>query len=294
MKIRVVLALAAVYLIWGSTYLAISVAIETLPALLMTGFRFVVAGAVLYLWASAREHTRVTGRQWAGSAVVGTLLFIVGNGGVVIAVRSVPTGLASVVVATMPGWAVLFAFRRSRPTRRQLAGLLLGFTGVAALGLGGQLGGEPVDIAALFIAPVGWALGSVLAARLGLPSGYMGAATTMLTGGGVLMLSGLALGEGVGPVSQASALALVYLVVFGSLLGFSAYRYLLESVTPAVATSYAFVNPVVALALGAALAGERLTPGAAGAGALALVGVILVVAPDRRERASPPGGRLPV
>jgi drug/metabolite transporter (DMT)-like permease len=278
----VLLALAAVYVIWGSTYLAIRIALDTLPPLLMAGARFVVAGALLLGWARLRGAAPLTPRAWRASAVIGFLFMLIANGGVVLAERSVPSGLTSVVAATMPGWAVLFAIRMALPTRRQVAGLVLGFAGVAALSFGGELGGNPIDLIALFAAPPAWALGSVFAARLGLPGGTQGAGGPMLTGGFMLLVAGLATGEGIGgPVAASSVVAVAYLLVFGSLVGFSAYRYLLEHATPAVATSHAFVNPVVALALGAALLDEPLSTRSALAGGIALLGVVLIVLPRR-------------
>lgn len=266
------------YVLWGSTYLAIAIAIETLPPLVMSGSRFALAGAIVLGWARARGAAPLGARQWRASAAVGLLLLVVGNGGVVLAERTVPTGMAAIVVAMVPGWAVLFGARRARPTRRQVVGLLLGFAGVAWLSLGGDLGGAPIDLLVLFLAPIGWAAGSVFATRLGLPGGLAGAGSSMLLGGLEMIAAGLLTGERLAAwPSTASLLAVLYLFVFGSLVAFSAYRWLLEHTTPAVATSNAFVNPVVALLLGAALAGEQLSARGAAAGAMALAGVVLIV-----------------
>jgi drug/metabolite transporter (DMT)-like permease len=269
---RVIGAFAAIYLIWGSTYLAIRFAIETLPPFYMSGSRFMAAGAVLYLWARLRGAPRPEPAHWKSTAVIGGLLILGGNGGVVWAEQRVASGLAALLVATVPMWMVLLDWARrggTHPGARVLAGLALGFGGVVVL-VGQEHFGSGVRVdamgaVALMIAAVSWAIGSLYSRSALLPqSSLLATAMEMLAGGALLMAAGAVTGEtarlSLMSVSPRSLLSLAYLAVFGSLIGFSAYIWLLKVSTPAHVSTYAYVNPVIAVFLGWGIGNEQLSP----------------------------------
>ena len=268
---KLVGAFAAVYVVWGSTYLAIRFAIETLPPLLMASVRFLMAGTVLYAWARSRGAPPPSRSQWRAAAIVGLLLFVGGNGAVVVSEQWVPSGLVALLVAAVPLWMVLMDWAwgsRTRPTRRVVFGLLGGFAGVAVLagspGVGAGGPQELVGAALVILGSAAWAGGSIYARHADTPPRpRLWVAMQMLAGGAFLLPLSLSVGEwgrlDVGSVSLKSLLALLYLVVFGALLAFSAYIWLLTVSTPARVGTYAYVNPVVALVLGWALADEPLT-----------------------------------
>jgi drug/metabolite transporter (DMT)-like permease len=274
----VALALLAVYLIWGSTYFAIRLAIDGFPPFLMAGMRFLLAGGSMYGFLRWRGVPNPRLREWAGAGLVGTLLLVGGNGLVSFAEQSVASGLASLIVASVPLWAVLFAgFWKQWPHRLEWVGLGIGFVGVAFLNLGGSFSGTPLGALILLGAASCWALGSVVSTHVLLPKGQMASAAEMLVGGLILMMLGLAQGQRLsGPLVPHSVWALLYLVVFGSLVAFSAYTYLLQRVRATIVTSYAYVNPLVALALGALFIGEKITLTEVLAMVLILSGVALV------------------
>ncbi|MEO6418413.1 MAG: drug/metabolite exporter YedA [Polyangiaceae bacterium] len=254
-------ALLAVYVIWGSTYYAMRIALEGIPPLLMGGIRFVLAGLALYMWLRARGAPAPTWPEWRASAPIGFLLLTIGNGGVALAEgRAVSSSLAALVVATMPLWAVLFASMvGERPSRSEAAGLLLGLVGVALLQAGGDLRGHGFGALFLLVAPVSWALGSVWSRRLSLPKGAMATAVQMLIGGLLMLGLSVGLGEHLTALPSARAVgALLYLMIFGSIVAFTAYGWLLRNASSGVATSYAYVNPVVALGLGVVFGGEKI------------------------------------
>ena len=254
-------ALVAVYVIWGSTYLAIRVAIEGIPPLLMAGSRFVVAGALLFVFLRLRGRAAPTWLQWRNAALVGGLLLLGGNGGVVLAEQWVASGLTALGVATVALWSALFAGLWGQwPRRIEWVGLAIGFAGVGLLNLQGNLRASPAGSIALAVATVSWAFGSMWSRHLDLPHGMMAAAAEMLAGGVLLLVASAVRGEAV-PMTVAARplLAWTYLLTFGSLIGFSAYLYLLRHTRPAMATSYAYVNPLIAIALGVWLAGEKVT-----------------------------------
>lgn len=255
----VVLALFALYVIWGSTYLAMRIAMETVPPFLMGGPRFIVAGALMYGFLRFRGAKAPTRQQWIASAKVGVLLLTFGNGAVAIAEQSVSSGVAAVVVGSMPIWAAVFGrFFGLASGRRELVGLALGFVGVVILNLGGDLAFDARGLV-LLAAPISWALGSVWSKRLPLPEGGMATATQMLTGGAAMLVLAVVTGERFATVpSMRSILAMFYLAIFGSLVAFTAYTWLLRNVRPAMATSYAYVNPLVAVLLGRFFGGEPL------------------------------------
>ncbi|WP_437285145.1 drug/metabolite exporter YedA [Sorangium sp. So ce406] len=285
----VLLSLAALYLVWGSTYLAVSVALETLPPFLLAGVRFTTAGALLYGVLRLRGVPRPTLRQWGAAARVGVLLLVAGNGLVVVAQQWVSSGVAAVVVSTMPLWLALFTTVRAarggalgprgapEVSRGEWIGLLVGFAGAALLHLGGDLHAEHAGALLIVLAPVAWALGSLYSRTTPLPEGPMAVAAEMLAGGAVMLGISAIAGERLAAApSSRSLLALAYLVVFGSIVGLSAYTYLLRNTRPAIATSYAYVNPIIAIALGVLLGGERASAATWVAAAVIGAGVLIV------------------
>ncbi|HZT61397.1 MAG TPA: EamA family transporter [Pyrinomonadaceae bacterium] len=287
----VLAAFATVYLIWGSTYLAIRYAIQTLPPFLMAGSRFIVAGAALALWARASGAARPTRAQLRSACVVGALLFLGGNGGVVWAEQYLPSGVAALVVATEPLWIVLLNWARrggARPGRGVLVGLLLGFAGVWLLvesnaSAGGAAGSRALLATVVVMgASVSWAVGSLYSVRATFPSSpLLSAGTQMLAGGALMIAAGTITGEwksfDAAHVSALSAVALLYLIVCGSVVAFTAYSWLLRTVTPARASTYAYVNPLVAVLLGWALAGEELTTRTILAAVVITASVVVIV-----------------
>jgi drug/metabolite transporter (DMT)-like permease len=296
------LAFATVYIFWGSTYLAIRIGLETLPPFLMAGSRFLVAGLLLYLWARARNGPArpPTLRHWRAAAFVGGLLLLGGNGGVVWAQTRVPSALAALLVSFVPIWMVLLDAVRpggTAPSRLTVLGIVLGLGGTAIL-LGPErlLGGgriDPVGAAALVGATLSWALGSIASRGAALPRPpLLATAMEMTAGGALLLVLGLSLGEWrslipVDGISSRSVLAWAYLVVFGSLAGFTAYLWLLRHTTAARAATYAYVNPVVALILGAALGGEAITPRIALAATVIIAAVIAITWPGKEAQTVP-------
>jgi len=261
---RLVVSLAAVYIIWGSTYLAMRIAVAGLPPLLMAAMRFLVAGSIMLVAARRRGAGLPAPRDWLRMAPVGALLFLGGNGLVALSEQSVSSGGVAVVCATMPLWVgVLGAAVGERPTAREWIALVLGFVGVVVLMGGPTLAGKPLHIAFAIGSPILWACGSLLSRRTkdigGEHASLIGPALQMLTGGAILLAVALVHGERLPADAAASSwLALGYLIVFGSLIGFTAYAWLLRNARPVVATSYAYVNPVLAVLIGAALYGEPL------------------------------------
>src|SRR5438477_8613808 len=255
-----VLALLALYVIWGSTYLGIRIAIESIPPLLLIGVRFIGAGGLLYLFLRLRGVPTPNRSQWLGSTAVGVLLIGGGMGGVATAEQWVPSSVAAVCIATAPLWISLFAGLWGRwPVRSEWLGLGLGFVGVVLLNLGSGLWASPFGAIILLISPICWAFGSAWSHHLQLPSGLMASATQMLIGGVLVTIMGLILGQRITNMpSLQSLLALFYLIVFGSLIAFSAYGYVLPRVRPALATSYVYVNPVLSVCLGVALSEESI------------------------------------
>ena len=287
----VLLCLAALYIVWGSTYYAMRVALVDLPPFLMGGVRFLLAGLVLLAILRARGAALPTRREWAASASVGALLLVLGNGLVGVAEHSgVGSGVAATVVATMPLWAVLFGVGfGERPAWGELLGLVVGFSGVLVLRSGGAFEAPIVGVVAVALAPAAWAFGSVWSRRLPMPKGPMSTAAQMLTGGILMLGVGLLTGERIVAVPRTSSLlAWAYLIVFGSLVAFSAYGYLLRTVRPALATSYAYVNPVVALAIGASIGHEPFGTSHAIACVWTLVGVAIVAVSRARPKAVTP------
>jgi drug/metabolite transporter (DMT)-like permease len=281
---RLILSLLAVYVIWGSTYYAMRVAVEGLPPLLMAATRFVPAGLILLGIARMRGAAWPTARQWAMSLPIGMLWFVGGNGFIAIALQSIDSGVTAVAVATMPLWAaVMAAGTGERPGGREWLGLGFGFAGVVVLVGGVSVHGEPLHVVLLLLSPVSWAAGSILSRRLPLPAGGVSAALPLITGGAALGVVAVLRGEWFVAGAPAEAwLAVTYLMVMGSLVAFSAFHWLLHHATPSVATSYAYVNPVIAVLIGGAIGGEVLGPSTLIATGLIVAAVALVVTAKRR------------
>lgn len=283
--VKLVLAFSAVYLIWGSTYLAIQIAIKTLPPLLMAGFRFLIAGGVLYAIAR-RNAPAPTASQWRKAAIVGGLLLLGGNGLVCFGQQHVPSGLAALLVSSLPLWMAMLNrqfFGGPKPAIRTVLSIATGLVGVSLLLGGSSLFASPdkfVYALAILAAPISWACGSLLSRQGGLPtSPWLSTAMQMLCGGVMLFTVALVIGEPsrIAPhdISVNSVLALAYLIVFGSLIAFTAFVWLLQNTEPDRVATYAFVNPLVAVLLGWMLAGEELVP-AQMLGMLLVIGAVAV------------------
>lgn len=272
------LSLLAMYVIWGSTYLGIRYALESYPPFLLAALRFAIAGTLLFVVLRVRGVALPTRLQWRNAAIVGTLLLAGGNGLVCFAEQSVSSGIAAVAVASMPLFAAVFSsLYGERPSRGEMAGLFLGFVGVVVLNLGAGLSGSPLGAAALIVAAIAWAFGSVWSKRRDMPKGPMNTAAQMLCAAVSLIILGLLHGESLPAHPKWSAtFALGYLIVFGSIVAFSAYLYVLKTVRPALATSYAYVNPPVAVLFGVALGGEHVGPFDMAGMAIILVGVGII------------------
>ncbi|MEV0306621.1 EamA family transporter [Nonomuraea fuscirosea] len=285
-------ALAIVYVVWGSTYLGIRISIETLPPMLQGTLRFVTAGLLLggfLLVKRGRSAFRMSWRQAGGAALVGLLLLTGGNGMVAVAEQHISSGLAALLVAAVPLWLVVLRLAfRDRPAVLTLAGVLVGFCGVAALSLNG--GGEAADtsgIVVILLASLSWSVGSFLSGRIPMPGDAWTASTIEMLAGGIgLAVAGLSLGErlDLAAVSGRSWLALTYLVLVGSLVGFTAYTWLLGNAPISLVSTYAYVNPIVAVVLGVLVVDEHVTTQILIGGLVILVGVALVVSTERRGR----------
>jgi len=283
----VVLALLLVYLVWGSTYLGIRLALEggALPLTMVSGARFIVAGTLMYAVLRWRGVAAPTRQQWPNILMMGATLLLLGNGMVVLAERDVSSGLAATAVASVPLWMALFsAMRGQHASRGEWIGIVIGFLGVVWLNAGSSLTATPTGLVLLLIAPLGWAFGSIWSRGRNLPSPFMTAAAQMICGGVLIFLAGLAIGERPHTLpSTQGLLAVLYLCVFGSIVAFTAYVWLLANVRPALAGSYAYVNPVIAVALGAWLGHEHFGASDLGAMAVILAGVVVVTLSRARK-----------
>ncbi len=284
-RLLLVAAFGALYFIWGSTYLAIRFGVESWPPLLMAGIRFVIAGGLMFGWLRWRGTPLPSRSEWAGAARIGFLLLVCGNGCVTIAEQWVASGVAALGVATVPLFTLLFArMWGQHNTRLEWAGILLGFAGMVLLNLGHNMQASPLGAGLILFAAAAWALGSVWARYLQLPPGAMAPAAEMLCAGVMLLLLSVLTGEQLEtPPTLQGWLALLYLVVFGSLIAFSAYQFLLRHVRPAAATSYAYVNPVVAVLLGMLFADEMIGQAEWLAMGVIVAAVVLIGLPRRRR-----------
>lgn len=278
-------ALAAVYVIWGSTYLALRFMVEDIPPLLGNAVRMGFAGTVLFTWTRRQGATVPTRHQVRNGWIVGTFLFVGGVGQVTIAESmGVGSGIAATAIAMTPVWASLVGgLFGSWPRTQEWMGLAVGIAGVVALSTEGDFDAAPLGLVLIVAAPITWAIGSVWSNHMDLPMGNMRTALFMLGGSASLIVAGLARGERIPTdVGATSALALLYLAIPGSLLAFSAYAYLLRTVRPGLALSYAYVNPMVAVLLGILIGGERLGVGALVALPLVVTAVVLIVRSGQR------------
>jgi drug/metabolite transporter (DMT)-like permease len=270
--ILLIAAFAAIYILWGSTYLAIKYVIETLPSLISTGTRFLLAGSTLFLAGRfSKDYQKPTGAEWRASFIIGILLFLGGTGGVVLAEHHLTSGLTALLVATEPFWVVLLSWlwlKGARPDWKVALGLLIGFAGVYLLigsaGAAGNGSNQPFAIVLIIASALSWATGSIYGVRASTPkSPFLASGMQMLAGGSSLILVGTLTGEWtrfeITAVSLNSVLALAYLLVFGSLIAFTAYSWLLKTARPAMVATYAYINPVIAVILGWAFAGESFT-----------------------------------
>lgn len=290
-RVKVVLAFLSLYLIWGSTYLAIRWGVETIPPFFMAGSRHLAAGVFLFFIMRQREKTEITKTHWRSAFILGGLMLLGGNGGVTWAEQHVPSGLAALLVATVPLWIMVLSWLQKdslRPGFREFIGIILGLFGLAILiGPEELAGGErinPIGATALLIAALSWSFGSLYSRKAIVPSsGFLNTSMQMIGGGILLIILGFATGEwnrlNVGDISARSFFSLAYLAAFGSLIGYSAYIWLLKVSTPSKVTTYAYVNPVVAVIFGWLLAGEELSMRTILASAVIIGSVIIITLP---------------
>lgn len=304
-RTHVLLAYATVYVVWGSTYLAIAYAIETLPPFLMAGARFLIAGGLLFGWARLRGAAAPPLLQWRNAAVVGAFLLLGGNGAVVWAEQRVPSGIAALLVSVLPIWMVLLEAagpERRRPTLRGIVGVLIGIAGVAVLigpdallGRDAEPGAPSVHVIGaitLVLGSLSWGIGSMFSRFAALPaSAPLGSGMQMLSGGLLLAILGLLVGESpatfVSGATPSSLFGFAYLIVFGSLVGFTAFAWLLRVEPPSRVATYAYVNPVVAVLLGWAIAGEPITGRTLVAAAIIVGAVALIISAKKRVTHAP-------
>ena len=285
-------ALTSLYVLWGSTYLAIRFALHGYPPFLLGAIRMSLAGALMYAVLRWRGAPAPTLKQWKTLGVLSIFMVLLSYGLVNLAETEVGSGLAAIAVASMPLFAGVFAMLRGRhPTRIEWAGLVVGFLGVVWLNAGSALTSSPMGLICLVIAPIAWAWGSIWSRDQDLPEPFMAASGQMLTGSLWMLAAALVTGERFAGVPSVSATAaMLYLVVAGSIFGFTAYIWLLHHVRPALATSYAYVNPPIAVLFGAMLGGEVFTANDLGAMAVILVGVMIITLAKARAPKPVPTG----
>ena len=297
MKTRIWTALIALYIVWGSTYLAIRYAVETIPPFMQAGLRFVISGAILVIWRRAAGDPLPTRAQWRSTAIVGILLLLGGNGLVSFAEQRIASGIAALIVGTVPLWLVIIEALRPggvKPTWRAITGLLVGFGGIYLLigpsDLSGRLQFDLIGTLAVVAASFIWSLGSIYSRGAALPrSSLMATGAEMLTGSLALFIVSAAAGEWQGfrlsSVSTNSWLGLAYLVLFGSLIGFVSYGWLLQNAPVSLVATYAYVNPLVAVLLGNLFLQEALT-GRILAAAMIIIGSVVFINSARPPRAA--------
>ncbi len=301
--LTVLLAFAAIYVLWGTTYLAIRVAVETIPPFFMAGARFLLAGGILLIALRLRGVKMPTRPQWRSAAVIGAFLLLGGNGLVTWSEQKIPSGTAALIVATVPLWMTAFdwlLYRRATPTKRMALGLLLGSLGIGLLvGPGLDTGPAAIlwsDWAIILLAPVLWSIGSLHSRQANLPeNAFLATALEMLAGGALLLLAGLLTGEAaqldLSAISTRSLIATLYLIFFGSIVAFTAYIWLLKTVEAAKVATYTYVNPIIAVGLGWLLLNETVTPQMLLAVVVIITGVVFIT--RRQPKAPQPAPDLP-
>ncbi|TDV61884.1 drug/metabolite exporter YedA [Pseudomonas sp. LP_7_YM] len=280
-------AFFALYVIWGSTYLAIRIGVQTWPPLMMAGVRFTLAGAILFAFMRFRGAPMPTWKQWKAAGMIGFLLLACGNGGVTLAEHAgVASSVAALAIAVVPLFTLLFGLLWGhRNTGLEWAGIVLGLIGIALLNFGSNLQASPLGAALVILAAATWSFGSVWSRYLPLPPGPMASACEMLIAGAMMLIGSYLSGERLTQTPGLSGwLVMAYLVIFGSIVAFSAYMYLLKNVRPAAATSYAYVNPAVAVMLGVLFADEHIGPPEAAAMAVIISAVVLIGLPQWRKQ----------
>lgn len=289
-RLLVAASLVSVYFIWGSTYLALRFGLEGFPPFILNGLRFLLAGAVMYLVLRPRGAAAPTGRQAWNAGRMGLMLLVGGVGGMTLAIQSgIGSGVAATAAAVIPVWSGLAGGLVGQwPVRREWIGLATGLGGVVVLVQEGDFRATVIGLLFALIAPLLWSVGSVWGSRREMPEGLMSPAVQLLAAGAAMLVIGLAAGERIGSAPPARSLvALAYLVVFGSIVAYTAYLHLMRAVRPALANSYAYVNPVVAVVLGLTLGQESITGPALVALPLILVGVGLMVTAKQRQAREP-------
>jgi drug/metabolite transporter (DMT)-like permease len=272
------LALLSVYVIWGSTYLGIRIGLTGFPPFMLAAIRFFAAGIAMYAWLRLRGVKPPTRRQWRNAAITGVLLLLLGNGMVCFAEQSVTSGIAAIAIASEPLFIALFLVAyRERPSRGEIVGLAIGFVGVVGLNSGGAMRAAPWAAGALLLATIAWAFGSFWSRHQDMPEGSMNVAAQMLCAAPALALTAWLTGERLpAHPPAASILAIAYLAVFGSIIAFSAYLFLVKHARPTLTASYAYVNPPVAVLLGALILGEHVGTSEIGGMVVILVGVAII------------------
>lgn len=287
--VAVALALVSLYVLWGSTYLAIRYGLQGFPPFLMASMRMAIAGALMYAVLRLRGAPPPTRAQWKRLWFLSIFMMLLSNGLVTLAETEVESGIAAIAVASMPLFAGVFAMLKGRhPTRIEWVGLVIGFCGVVWLNAGGELRASTLGLVCLTIAPIAWAWGSIWSRDQDLPEPFMSAAGQMLCGSVWMLAAALVHGERMTAVpGLVPVLAVLWLIVAGSIFGFTAYVWLLHHVRPALATSYAYVNPPIAVLFGVVLAGETVDAATLGAMVVILVGVVIITLSNARAKDLP-------
>ncbi len=289
-KIKLILAFAAVYLIWGSTYLGVAIVTENLPPLFTSAIRFLIAGGLLYIYARLTGKTAPNSANWKAASLIGLLLLGIGNGTVSIAIQTIPTGVVALLVASLPLWIViinLVAFNGPRPGGKEILGVVVGLSGMIILigpdRISSTHNMDWVGVLILLSGTISWAMGTLLAPRVPLPASQLLSTAMQILMAGVVLVPASVLLEDWSRLPQhhwtsREMGSLAYLVLFGSVIGYSAYAWLVRVAPPGLVSTYAYVNPVVALALGALVLHEPITGREIAAAAVIILGVVLITA----------------
>lgn len=282
---KTLLALLAVYFIWGSTYLALHEVLEHIPPFLTNGLRFTLAGSVLLIILRLSGEPFPTTRQWRNAILVGSLMTGISSGFLAYSMQYVGSGLAALATGAIPLWiGLMSSIMEQRPAKMEMVGLVLGFGGIMTLNFGTDIWANPLGGFFLFLSPIIWSFGTMLSRRLDMPKGMMSSPTTLLTGGTILSSMGFLRGEQITEIPPLPVIgAWAYLMIFGSMIAFSAYSYLVQNTQPVLATSYAYVNPIVAVALGWLILNEEINLQTIIAGALIIISVMLINVHNARK-----------